>query len=111
MLALASTGDDACVQAIITQARPTNDVLFSNACRDLQLLPAVPHRLGLYHACIWIHGVRCASRTSREGAVAPFGEQAHAACHRQPCLPSPKGTTQAAERRSSSASIMQWHVV
>lgn len=66
---------------------------------------------GLYHACIWIHGVRCASRTSREAALAPFGEQAHAACHRQPCLPSPKGTTQAAERRSSSASIMQWHVV
>jgi hypothetical protein len=50
MLALASTGDDACVQAIITQARPTNDVLFSNACRDLQLLPAVPHKVSITHA-------------------------------------------------------------
>ena len=60
---------------------------------------------------IWIHGVsRYLPR--RYGAVAPFGKKAHTACHRQPCLPTPKGTTRSSRDRSSKHHrIMHRHVM
>jgi len=87
----------------------THCLLFQ--CMPGSFLPLVPTKSV---SRIYIYGsMVCLVCTSREGAVALSAcKQAHAACHRQPCLPTPKGTTRSSRDRSSKHHrIMHRHVM